>query len=111
MQTFRSAVIFTESVLDMEIQLVISCIVEWVVRRNGWINEDDIGKEFRTSIGEIPGIRNNIENKPSNLDSRTLFYQDEDFKDETLTLNHLIFGHILSQMPILQEDLFGKMSH
>ena len=42
------------------------------------------------------------------LNNRPLSYQGEEFEEETLTPNHLIFGHRLPQMPDLPEDLVDE---
>ena len=42
------------------------------------------------------------------LNNRPLSYQGEEFEEETLTPNHLIFGHRLPQMPGLPEDLLDE---
>ena len=42
------------------------------------------------------------------LNNRPLSYQGEEFEEETLTPNHLIFGHRLPQMPDLPEDLLEE---
>ena len=42
------------------------------------------------------------------LNNRPLTYQGEELEEEAITPNHLIFGHILPQLPAIPDDILEE---
>ena len=42
------------------------------------------------------------------LNNRPLTYQGEELEEEVITANHLIFGHILPQLPDIPDDILEE---